>query len=289
LPLAAQLWLADAAAGIGWRLLPAMHNRVRENVRQVLGAQATDEDVDRVARLQWRNYLRYLRDFAAAEQEAPAEIERIFAAAEGWEHVISAMAAGKGAILASAHFGNWDLAAATMAREYPLNVIADTFAPASLDGLINRRRELLHLKVIPIEKALKRTVSAIRRGDAVAFLIDKPVAGDEGVEVRFFGRPVRIPAGAAFFSLRLGAPIIPAFVWRQPDREFAVRIFPPIWPQPSGDRARDIRDMMQRLMAHAETMIREQPACWYMFRSMWTDQTRDSGPRTQHSLEEAVA
>ena len=289
LPLSAQLWLADAIAALGWTLLPAMHRRVRENVRHVLDADARGEDIERLARQQWRNYLRYMRDFAALPHSAAAEIDRILAAVQGWEHIDGAMAKGHGLALVSVHFGNWDLAAGVMARRYPVNVIADTFASSLVDDAINERRHVLGLKVIPIEKAVKRTVSAMRRNEAVAFLVDKPVGGDEGVEVTFFGQPARIPAGAAYFASRLGAPLIVAFVWRDADRSFAAKILPPISTEGS------VREIMQRVTTAAEQMIREHPEQWYMFRRMWDASSGSlvDGGESSHDgarrMEEAVA
>lgn len=254
-----------------------MHERVRDNVRHVLGPEASEDDVERVARQQWRNYLRYLRDFAALPHSAASEMERIGAAVLGWEHVDGAMARGRGLVLVSVHFGNWDLAAGAMAQRYPVTAIVDTFSSSHLDEAINERRVALGLKVIPIEKAVKRTASALRRNEAVAFLVDKPVAGDDGVEVSFFGQPARVPAGAAYFASRLHAPIVVAFVWRNADRSFAAKVLPAISTEG------DTRAIMQRIMSAAEQMIGEHPEQWYMFRSMWIRETgnekRETGGR----------
>ncbi|MBV9121007.1 MAG: hypothetical protein JOZ39_09890, partial [Chloroflexi bacterium] len=180
-PLSAQLWMADAAAAVGVRCLPAMHQRVRENVRHILGSEASTAEVESVARLQWRQYLRYLRDFVALPYTSAAEIDRVFRSVENWQQIVDVMNEGRGLVLVSGHFGSWDLAAGTMARHYPVNVIADTFSSPRLDRLVNEYRRALQLEVIPIEKALKRTISALRRNESVAFLVDKPIPGDNGV------------------------------------------------------------------------------------------------------------
>lgn len=283
LPLSAQLRLADAIAAVGWTILPGMHERVRANVRHILGPDASAAEIEPVARGQWRNYLRYMRDFAALPHSAAGEMADILTSVEGWEHIEQVMAGGRGLVLASVHFGNWDLAAGAMAHRYPVNVIADTFSDSRLDGAINERRLALGLQVIPIEKALKRTVSALRRGEAVAFLVDKPAVGDEGVEVSFFGQPVRIPAGAGYFASRLGVPVLAAFVWRNADRSFSARVLPPISAEG------DMRAVMQRIMVAAEDMIREQPQHWYMFRRMWPLADSTQAEPATRLMEEAVA
>jgi lauroyl/myristoyl acyltransferase len=292
LPLGAQLWAADTIAAVGWRVLPAMHGRVRENVRVILGPTASEREVDQVARQQWRNYLRYMRDFAALPHTSIAEIDGVLPAAEGWWHIDEAMSQGRGLVLVSAHLGNWDLAGGAMAQLHPVNVIADSFGSAKMDEAVNERRKALGIKVIPIDKAFKRTVSALRRNEAVAFLVDKPVAGDSGVEVPFLGMPARIPAGAALFASRVGAPLIAAFVWRNPDRSFSARAFPPV-PLDGGLAA-----IMERVMAQVGEVIRDHPEQWYMFRRMWQTNEEslaasgdEAGTETpgKTQMEEAVA
>jgi KDO2-lipid IV(A) lauroyltransferase len=263
--LRVQLWLADTAAGIGWRVLPPMHARVRQNVRTILPSTASEADAERVAREQWRNYLRYLRDFVALPNAGHAEMDDAYERAEGLEHVEQALAAGKGMVLASGHFGNWDYAGGALAGHYSVNVIADVFASERFDRLVNRYRTALRLNVIPIDRALKRTLTSLRRNQIVAFLIDKPLPGDAGVEVEFFGRVTRIPAGAAFFAAKSGAPIVPGFMWRGPDRRFEARVFPPIWVRGTAE----IQPAMQQMVWRLEQMIAAYPEQWYMFRSMW--------------------
>jgi len=284
LPLGLQLQLADAAGSIGFRVLPAMHQRVRENVRQILGSAAVQAEVERVARQQWRNYLRYLRDFVSLPHSSQSDVERIFEHVDGWQHIVDVMGESRGLVLVSAHFGSWDLAAATMARHYPVNIIADIFSSARFDRLVNHYRQALQLNVIPIDKVVKRTLSALKRNESVAFLVDKPIPGDEGLEVEFFGRPTRIPAGAAFFASRSGAPIVPAFVWRTADRAFATKVFPPI----RLGRNADLGAAMQQVLRCVEEMIRTYPEQWYMFRRMWPsgDASWEMGrgtPLTTHS------
>ncbi|MHB8620085.1 MAG: lysophospholipid acyltransferase family protein [Chloroflexota bacterium] len=271
LPVRLQLGMADVVGELGWRLLPAMHRRVRENVRHILGPEACNRRVEAVARHEWRNYIRYLRDFVALPHLSREQVRTVFQQVEGWEHVEDAMARGRGAVIVSAHFGNWDLAAAIMALHYPLNVIVDSFSPPKLDRLINRARTSIGVRIIPVASSMRRTLSALRRNEAVAFLVDKPIPG-QGVTVNFFGRPSEIPGGAAFFALKARAPIVPAFVWRNADGKYAARVLPPFECEATGDLQHDMRAAMQRVMLAVEEMVRSRPEHWYMFRRMWPRQ-----------------
>lgn len=281
LPLRVQLALADGIAAVGWTVLPAMHGRVRANVRTILGSAASQAEVERVARQQWRNYLHYMRDFAALPHSAEACIDEILSNVQGFEHLQAAMDLGRGLALVSVHFGNWDLAAGAVARHFRVNAIADTFSSGRVDQAVNERRDALGLQVIPIERVVKRIVAAFRRKEVVAFLVDKPVLGDDGVEVTFFGRATRIPAGAAFFAARAGAPMVMGFVWRAADGRLTAKVLPPI------EVDSDPRVTMQRVMSQAEQHIRAYPEYWYMFRNMWPALAEDEAVRPQ--MEEAVA
>jgi KDO2-lipid IV(A) lauroyltransferase len=73
-------------------------------------------------------------------------------------------------------------------------------------------------------------------------------------------------------ALKTGATILPVYMFRQPDRTFESVVFPPIHPVDTGDRDRDTQSIMQRLMDTMQTVVRERPDQWYMFRPMWPNE-----------------
>jgi len=88
----------------------------------------------------------------------------------------------------------------------------------------------------------------------------------------FFGRKTMIPKGAAFFSMKTGAPIIPIFFLRTTDGHFEINIYPPIEPPhlPDGkitDAA--VRGYIQKYLTIIEDEIRKNPSQWLLFREFW--------------------
>lgn len=228
-----------------------------------------------LARRAFRNYFRYLVEFLRFPAMSLADID---AAVEvrGVEHLHRAIAGGRGAIAIGFHIGNIDLGAAVLARVgYPVNVVVDRFEPPALDGLIRREREAKGLTLIGIDQAPRAGIKALRRGEILALLIDKPMPG-EGVVVSFLGGPIAIPAGAAVLARRTGAPIVPCCVVRRAPGRFLAEVAARIDPVAlaTDDRERDIVVLAQAMVDVLAGWVRRYPDQWYAFRRLWLPMAR---------------
>jgi KDO2-lipid IV(A) lauroyltransferase len=154
-------------------------------------------------------------------------------------------------------------------RGYPVNVIHDTLTPKRWNDRVQGIRELIGLRLIPVETGVREMLRALRRNEILAILIDRPME-HEGVPVHFFGADTRVPGGAATLALRAGAPVVCAAIMRKGDR-FEAQVSPMIAIQPSGDAQRDVQALTQKIMSWLEAGIRSNPDQWYMFRNMWPE------------------
>lgn len=260
---------------------PAHSRKAVENFAVVLADDPRAPRVRDTARRSFRNYGKYLFDFFRQPSLDPDRIEAD-TISEGWEFLDAAHAAGRGAIIVTLHFGNWDFAGAIVAcRGYPIVAVADRFTPASVDQLVRGTRERLGLGVIPLHGSggLRELQRALRRNTALALVADRPQQ-DGGVEVTLFGARAWLPAGPARLSLRSGAPILPAYVLRRPgDRTYFGRIEEPVAFTPSGEPTADVRALTQALASRLEGILREHPDQWYMFRRMWPEEGGERGVR----------
>lgn len=262
-----------AASYLGW---PSKRQVTRLNMAQVTGRPAQDPYVQRLALTSWRNYGRYASDFISFPHLNIDQVVRnmrdLSEGQDGWQgHVRTALQAGQGAILTSAHFGNWDMAGAILAREIPVSAVAETFSDKQLNQLLQDQRKEKGIGIIPMEGSVRRILRILKQNELAAIIVDRPVTEDQGIEVMFFGRKTYVPSGPAALALKSGAAIVPGFAWYGHHNKYYTRMFPPIFPQESKgeERAKEISRLTQRMYDAIEVMIREWPTQWYMFRQFW--------------------
>jgi KDO2-lipid IV(A) lauroyltransferase len=212
------------------------------------------------------NYGKYLVDMMRLPGIEPGELERRVTV-NGWEHFVEAIDEGDGLIFVGGHIGNSDLAAAVLAgRGFPVHVIAEQLHPPRWDALVQAARAAVGLRVIPLGSSALRFMRVLREKEILAFLIDRPE--EQGVAISFFGRTTTVPAGAAALALRSNARILGAYIVRS-GNEYIAHISPAIRPQLTGDTAADLQAVTQALFDWLESIIKQYPDQWFMFRPMW--------------------
>lgn len=255
---------------------------VIENMGHVL-PDATPETVRNIARQSFRNYAKYLIDFIRSPKIRPEEIDGkiVF---DNWEAIEAARSEGKGIIFALMHFGNWDMGGWVLTqRGYSVNVIAEPMEHDKLNEMIVAARTLAGMRVIPLGRSAFSILRALRRNEILAILLDRPMA-ENGICVRFFGRPTILPAGPARLAQRTGAHVIPVALVRlhgTADRLLAL-IEPDLRFENTGNEEYDLRVFTEAILAAHERFIRRFPDQWYMFRRMWLPASPTLDP--EHAL-----
>ncbi len=263
----------SSASYLGWESKRLV---TQENMSRVLNLPVSDPRVRRTAQVSWTNYGRYAADFMYfphMNMTTLAANMRDLTPGVSWQtHGNQASQAGKGVIIASAHFGNWDVAGALLGMYFPVSGVTETFTDPRLNELLQNQRREKKIEIIPMEGSARRILRALQANRFVAIVVDRPMTPESGVEVRFFGRKTYVPAGPAALSLKSGAAILPGYVWYGLHKELYVRAFPPIFPRKcQGTEARDqeIRRLTQCVYDSLEELVREWPTQWYMFRRFW--------------------
>jgi Kdo2-lipid IVA lauroyltransferase/acyltransferase len=188
---------------------------------------------------------------------------------EGEEHLQAALAKGKGVVLLTAHYGNWELTGARIAADYPLSVLARHQNDRSATQLVDGIREATGMRVISAQKDdITRVLNCLRRNEIVGFLIDQN-AGTDGIFVDFFGRPASTHGGAAFFALRTGAAVVPIFGLRDAEAAPLVRILPEIEVEHTGSLRKDMAINTAKFTKAIEDQIRARPEIWFWLHNRW--------------------
>lgn len=241
-----------------------------QNMATVLGLGPRDPRVRRLALKSMRNYCKYLVEFLELPVLSPTDEIIASMKLQGLEHLQGALERGKGVILASAHYGTIEVGGLRLSDFTDVHAVYDTFRPAYLDRLIQRKRRDKGIDLIPVTN-IREMIRVLRSGGTLTLLFDRPMSAARGVRVRFFDRWTAVPAGPAVLALKTGAEIVPAYMIRRPDKSFESILFPPIRWTPSGNREQDIQNIMQKLMDTLQSAVNMRPDQWYMFRPMWPD------------------
>jgi KDO2-lipid IV(A) lauroyltransferase len=255
-------------AGLG-QLAYALSRRYRrvaiENLRRAF-PDWTPQQVKTTAQRVFRNFGVSLAEFLKAPSMTQPEIERILTVV-GLEHLDAAFAEGKGVLLITGHFGNWELMARYICMlGYPVAVIARDADDPGTTELVTMLRERSGYRVFPRGNAARLVLKALRANEAVGILPDQN-AGD--VFVEFFGQKAGSVAGPAVFHLRTGAPLVPLFNVRLPDDRHRVEILAPMRFEPSGDAQADYQRIMQALHDVLEGYVRRYPDQWLWLHDRW--------------------
>lgn len=264
----------DALADSVWLRHGKGVDRLEANLRRVLGAAASDEQLKRVAHQGVRSYFRYWCEvFQMTERRTSKLVDRV--TGDGDDRIRDAVASGRGMILSLPHMGNWDLAGAWLATTHTrFTTVAERLEPESLFERFVEFRESLGMEVIPLTGGERPPYDVLadrlRAGGSLCLLGDRDLTST-GIEVEFFGARARMPAGPAALAHDTGAVLLPVTI-SYPDRWHMInRIHPEIAVPTTGTRDEKIRTMTQRVADAFAEGIAEHPQDWHMLQRVWVD------------------
>ncbi len=186
----------------------------------------------------------------------------------GREHVDEALSLGRGAILATAHFGNWEAARILPMAGIPLSVIAKTQRNNLFDDYTNEVRERCGLKVINMSHGLRDIIHQLKEGRFVAILMDQN-AGDSGLMMDFLGYPASHWKGVAKLSLRYKVPIVAGFARRDVEGNIRFEFHKMILHEELEDCEASYRIVLEEVNQIIEAQIRKYPDQWFWVHKRW--------------------
>jgi phosphatidylinositol dimannoside acyltransferase len=275
LPLPVARALFNAAADRAARVNGPGTQRLRGNLRRVVGPDMPDAELDALVRAGLRSYARYWME---AFRLPSLSRQQFLDGFHNWHEadLAAAMAAGRGAILALPHVANWDAAAAwAVAKGWPLISVAERLKPERVFERFVAFRERLGMEIVPLTGGRRPPLDVLadkaRQGYAVALLADRDLSA-RGVEVRFFGGRTRMPPGPALLALQTGAPLFAAGLWYSADRVECALERVPLPDAGEGPLDVRIRLVTQRLADAFAATIAAHPQDWHMLQKLWLDQ-----------------
>jgi len=181
-------------------------------------------------------------------------------------------ASGSGAIHITGHLGNWELMAQYGALQgLESHVVARRGSNQLIDDRIVTPLRTRHgNKVFYKENAMLNTVKALKRNEAVSFLIDQKIGPNEGVPVQFFGQDVLAVASCAVLQIRFNPLVIPVFLMKTARRRYKLIIGDAIgWIDDRSPQEEQVQKLTQQYQRVIEETIRQYPDQWFWMHNRW--------------------
>jgi KDO2-lipid IV(A) lauroyltransferase len=254
--------------GMAYHVAGGRRRMAQRHMRRVLGP---DADVAAAAREVFAEYGRYWAEVFWVTPHRKAEIiaDTTVVGMSNWHSVRDA---GKGAIFALPHLGNWEAAGARSEAEGARALaVAEALPNRELVDWFIRVRNQLGIDVIIAERGTQVTRSLRQRlaeGGVVALMSDRDLKG-RGVPVTFFGEETTMPAGPASLAERTGAGLLPIAAYFKEGRghELWVNEAIPVPDLPT--REERVAAMTQTLAHEFEGLIRRHPTQWHLLVPNW--------------------
>lgn len=252
-------------ATVAWWL--GIRRRVTLENLQHAFPEKTPEERRAIARETYRHQARAFVNAFRVVAMSPAELDQQIEY-DGFEPLRKAAEAGTGAMVVSAHFGEWEVLAEVMARRgYKLSAVVRPLSGAVNAALMDARARS-GLELIAQRGAVAPMIRALRAGRVVIQLIDQSLPAEHAVFVPFFGRPASTTPAPSVAAQRTGTPVFVVLGVRTA-RGLRMIVEGPLALPVATSRAEATRLHMAAMTAVVERHVRAHPEQWLWLHRRW--------------------
>ena len=267
IPVGVTLWLGRR---IG--TLVFMINRKRRviayaNLKAAFAKEKSPAELRVITKRVYQNMVQTFMEVLNLTKVNKAYVEK-YIEIKNLERLQNAAKSGRGVILLTAHFGDWEmLSLVSSVIGYPILVLVREQKMKRLNELLNRLRESNGCKVIRKGMDVKNILRALREKNVVGILADQD-AGKNGMFVDFFGRPTSSHSGTMQIAKHTDSIVIPNFIVRTRGAYQKVYLEEYIDFRQTHSQD-DIRENLQRYMSALERYVRQYPDQWLWLHKRW--------------------
>lgn len=269
--------LAVPAIGrFAWRFLPFRRDVVMENLHRVYGDRVGEDEIVALAQAHYGHLAKLLGEFlrfrwlSPARKAALVRVENL----EGPGGLRETHARGKGVLVLTGHFGNWEVSTIAGVQNFPeahgrFHFVRRAIKPRWLEALVTRRFQRAGFGVLPKRGSLDAICDRLEAGDLVVFPFDQHAQGRDGIVADFFGHPAGTFRSLAIIAQATGAPVVPASSWREPDGSHVLRFEEPLAPVDDPDARDALARATRAYNAALERLVVRHPEQWWWIHRRW--------------------
>jgi len=177
---------------------------------------------------------------------------------------------GRGMILLTAHFGNWEYGAIAggLLSGFVFNALVKQQRNELVDNWLNQKREKWGNRIIPLGISVRNVYQELKNKKLIAIVADQRGPAD-GVRVNMFGIPTAVYTGFASLHIKMNVPILVGIVVRQPDRTYRVELERLETDNITGSEEERVEIITQRYYDILERKIKKNPEQWLWMHKRW--------------------
>jgi KDO2-lipid IV(A) lauroyltransferase len=183
---------------------------------------------------------------------------------------------GRGIVVLSAHFGNFELLATAHAMHgHQIALVHHTQRFVAGDALMTWVRERAGVDVVRKRSATRAVLKALGDGQLVGVPFDQNAKRSEAIFVPFFGEPAATSRTLARLVEKSQAVVVPVFMVREPGNRSHRMVIQDLIPlEESADAEANIEENTRRFLRAVENIVRRYPEQF-----LWTHRRYRTRPR----------
>jgi KDO2-lipid IV(A) lauroyltransferase len=255
--------LGSRLAALWWTVSRRRKATAIKNLKMAFPHWPEDRYVQ-VARGVFDHFCRVAADFLAAPSRS---LEELLQTTEvvGEEHLIRAIQEGRGVLLITGHFGNWERMSSYVSQKgYKLTVVARDADQSSINDMVNEVRQGPGTRVVARGSAARPILERLKANELIGILPDQ---NSKEIFIPFFGQPAGTVLGPGVISERAKCPVIPTACVRVGVGRYRMEFYPPLTPVEGCDQRGE--GMMRAINAWLEGVITQNPEQWLWIHDRW--------------------
>ena len=195
---------------------------------------------------------------------------------KGVERLLAIAEAGRGVLVLTGHFGNWEFAPLGGILNFKqfhgqFHFIRRTLGGKTLERILFRRYYQAGLNVILKKNALQQVCDVLDKNHAVVFVLDQhsSLKNREGIAVEFFGEKAGTYRSLSSLAQYTGVPVVPAAGYRLKDGRHVLEFFEPIMWHDHGTTQESMYHNTLAYNQALERIILMYPEQWLWIHNRW--------------------